>query len=643
VHAKAKTALEVAEEIARAASAKLPRQASDLALVMRDALGERAGRRFNVIIDALDEAASPAQARAIIERVALPLAETCHDVGAQVIVGTRRRDDGGGLLDGFGGALAALDLDDPDYFAEEDLVAYALSCLQLVGDERPGNPYADVAHAVPLANRIAAMSGQNFLVAGLIASSRGMHDQELADPGQLAFSATVDTVLAAYLQRLRPVAGVSAGNAFTALAFAEAPGLPVDLWRLAIEALYGTRISEEDLTRFARSSAGNFLVEVGGHAGAVSHHGAPAAVYRLFHQAMNDALLRARSNVKRRGDDERALMLAFSKYGRLSYWEDASDYLLRSLPGHADGAGLVDDLLGDDAYLLYADLRRLMQVADKAASAQGFRRTQLLRLTPRAITAGPHDRAALFSVTEALDSLGATYRGSGWQAPYRALWASVQPHKERAVLEGHQGEVRAVCPVTVAGRQLLASGGSDRTVRIWDAQTGEQRAVLEGHLGWVEAVCPVTVAGREFLASGGGDGTVRIWDAQTGEQRAALEGHQGWVEAVCPVTVAGRQLLASGGDDHTVRIWDAQTGEQRAVLEGHQGWVEAVCPVIVSGRQLLASGGDDRTVRIWDPRTGMSLLTVPTHHAVMAVEQVAESLAIGLVAGVVIIKPNVVM
>ena len=68
VHAKGKTALEVAEEIARAASARLPDEPEDLAPAIRDALDERAGSRFNVIIDALDEAASPAQARVIIER-----------------------------------------------------------------------------------------------------------------------------------------------------------------------------------------------------------------------------------------------------------------------------------------------------------------------------------------------------------------------------------------------------------------------------------------------------------------------------------------------------------------------------------------------------------------------------------------------
>lgn len=157
VHAKAKTALEVAKEIARAASAELPREASDLAPAIREALTERIDRRFNVIIDALDEAASPTQAREIIEMVALPLAETCADIGAQVVVGTRRRDGGGELIGRFGRALAELDLDTPEYFAEEDLFAYSLACLQLVGDERPSNPYSNKTLAIPVARRIATM------------------------------------------------------------------------------------------------------------------------------------------------------------------------------------------------------------------------------------------------------------------------------------------------------------------------------------------------------------------------------------------------------------------------------------------------------------------------------------------------------
>src|SRR5262249_59917992 len=110
-------------------------------------------------------------------RVGWPLAGPCSDAGAQVVVGTRRRDDGGDLLGRFGGALAAIDLDDPRYFAGEDLAAYALACLQLAGDERPGNPYDDDAAAARLASKIAALADRNFLVAGLVGRSHRLHVQ----------------------------------------------------------------------------------------------------------------------------------------------------------------------------------------------------------------------------------------------------------------------------------------------------------------------------------------------------------------------------------------------------------------------------------------------------------------------------------
>ena len=230
VHAKGKTALDVAKEIARAARASPPGEAADLAAKVQDALGER-GARFNVVIDALDEAVSPEQARDVIDHVVLPLAQDCADVGVQVVVGTRRRDDRGDLLNWFGPAVELLDLDDRDYFKPDDLAAYAQACLQLDGDD--GNLYANAAVAGPLAIRIARVSGQNFLIAGLIARSCSLHP-EAVDPGQLAVPQTVRSALDRYLWRLDPVAGVPADCLLTALAFAESPGLPAGLWQLEI-------------------------------------------------------------------------------------------------------------------------------------------------------------------------------------------------------------------------------------------------------------------------------------------------------------------------------------------------------------------------------------------------------------------------
>jgi hypothetical protein len=123
VHAKGKTALDVAMEIARAASAPIPERVDDLVPGLRSVLVERAGSRFNLVVDALDEASDPDQVRAVISQVVVPIAATCADVGAQVLVGTRRADGAGALLDVFGPAAVTIDLDEPRYFALDDLVA----------------------------------------------------------------------------------------------------------------------------------------------------------------------------------------------------------------------------------------------------------------------------------------------------------------------------------------------------------------------------------------------------------------------------------------------------------------------------------------------------------------------------------------
>ncbi len=672
VHAQGKTALEVATEIARAVSARLPDQPADLARAVRDALEERGSPRFNVLIDALDEAVSPEQARAIMSAIVLPLAETGADAGVQVIAGARPRDDQGSLVPPTLADAIVIDLDSPENFAEDDLAAYALACLRQGCGERPARPYTDAAAAAAVARRIAALSDRNFLIAGLVARGHGARDERSAEPRELKFDATVAAALAVCTEPVGPVAGLPADQVLTGLAFAEAPGLPAALWQLAIESLYGTRVPAADLARFARRAA-SFLV-----GSAPDRSGQP--VFRLIHQALNDALARTRAETTSRRDDQRALTVALVSYGRRSGWQDVPEYLARSLPGHAAAAGLVDDLLTDDAYLLHADLRRLMLASGQAASPAARRRARLLELTPEAIPAGSDERAALFSVTQALEGMEPSYsRRAG--ARYLARWARAQPRAGRAVPEGHQDWVRALCQVTVDGRPLLASGGDDWTVRIWDPATGEERAVLEGHHGGVGALCPVTATGHHLLASAGTDRTVRIWDPATGEQggvlrghegsvvgvcpviagghhllasagtdrtvriwdpatgeqRGVLRGHRGGVSAVAPVTVDGRDLLASAGGDAAVRIWDLATGEQRAVLRGHQDWVTAVAPVTVDGRARLASASRDATVRIWDPGAGTCVLTVPTHHAALTTVPVGGLLAVGLVAGVLVL------
>ncbi|MCB5182720.1 trypsin-like peptidase domain-containing protein [Streptomyces sp. SMC 277] len=605
VHAKGKTALEVATEIARAAGSPPPGEVVDLLPALRAALESRPdGPPFVLVLDALDEVVSPDEARTIVHRVLVPLAETCADLQVRVVVGTRRRDGAGDLLGTFGRTARVLDLDAPVWSAPADLTAYALATLQLHGDERPGNPYADPAVALPVAARIAALAEGNFLVAGLVARTHGIHDVEAVDPVGMAFPATVDSSLREYLRLLPGVGPLAAADVLLPLVYAEDPGLTTGLWRTALRALFGTAPTEAELLGFARTSAANFLVEA-------SADGSENASFRLFHQALSDSLRTTRADLASVTADQRALAHAFIAEGARVGWAAAPAYLLRSLAVHAARAGAIDRLLAEDDYPLHADLRRLVPEARRAGTEHGRERAKLLRQTPRAIDVPAAERVALYSMTEVQEGLGTTYRDHPLATPYRAVWSTASPSVEISVFEGHTEKVHALCAFRSDGRPRLASVADDG-IRIWDPQTGPVGHVPPHPSGWVQALCPVpTGGGTELLAAGGLDGAVRLWNPETGELVRTLEGHRHPVGDLCILKIDHRACLVSHGTDRRVNVWDPHDGRLVRTFRPRCDSLSAVCPLTLDGRTLLAvlvTLADGRSrIRLWDPATGESL------------------------------------
>jgi hypothetical protein len=111
----------------------------------------------------------------------------------------------------------------------------------------------------------------------------------------------------------------------------------------------------------------------------------------------------------------------------------------------------------------------------------------------------------------------------------------------------------------------------------------EKRSTLDGHRGEVLA-CAFSPDGS-LLASGGNDGIVKLWDSARGEERATLA-HGGWVTA-CAFSPDG-SLLASASGDRAVTLWQVENGEKRAVLPCAG---EARC-VALDPRRPLAAYGD---------------------------------------------------
>ena len=117
--------------------------------------------------------------------------------------------------------------------------------------------------------------------------------------------------------------------------------------------------------------------------------------------------------------------------------------------------------------------------------------------------------------------------------------------------------------VTPDGRRAV-SASEDRTLRLWDLESGQTIRTLEGHTGSVRAVA-VTPDGRRAV-SASEDRTLRLWDLESGQTIRTLEGHTDSVRAVA-VTPDGRRAV-SASEDRTLRLWDLESGKEIATFTG---------------------------------------------------------------------------
>lgn len=192
----------------------------------------------------------------------------------------------------------------------------------------------------------------------------------------------------------------------------------------------------------------------------------------------------------------------------------------------------------------------------------------------------------------------------------------VVPNVVKSIFQGHTSNVKSIDFLGSAG-QYLASGSSDRTIRIWDIGSAVCLQTLQGHNSRVWDV-KASLSGR-LLASASGDSTLRLWgcfqdyfsDSSKPEFQALCSLHGTEGDVYCSDFNPTETHVAFGGYDKEVHVYDIETQKPVLTISGHDSSIASVIFNPLSN--LLVTGSKDCSIRFWDVSSGVCVKSLQSH------------------------------
>ena len=343
--------------------------------------------------------------------------------------------------------------------------------------------------------------------------------------------------------------------------------------------------------------------------------------------------------------------IAVFAYVSVTWERDRADRAAKSAKLEADNARIAEKDATKQRDIARKETTRAKKAEKAAIEAKQAESQQRRRAETEVYRYGISEadrlsRAGMYTdARELLNTLEPSVRG--WEYGHLMCRSVRRDFEQLLTLKGHSSEVGSVA-FSPDGKRL-ASGSTDKTIKIWDTVTGKELLTLKGHSKGVDSVA-FSPDGKR-LASASGDKTIKLWDTVTGKELLTLKGHSGFASSIAfspdgkrlasPSVrtikiwdaVTGKELLTLKGHSrgvlsiafspdgkrlasasHTIKLWDTLTGKELLTLKGHSGIERAVLSVTFSpDGKRLASGGLDRTIKLWETAAGKELLTLRGH------------------------------
>jgi WD40 repeat protein len=212
-------------------------------------------------------------------------------------------------------------------------------------------------------------------------------------------------------------------------------------------------------------------------------------------------------------------------------------------------------------------------------------------------------------------------------SPAGDLIASGGANKQINLWDADSGKLRLKFPAqssanriafTPSGRHLLTSWQYAGMIRIWDVDTGKEVRTIESGMKKVRAFAQ-SRDGKQLISvvsdspygwhSPVGEETFQVWDLESGAKLREFAFKTASTESTA-LTVDGTSLV-TGAANGIIHVMNVESGKELAMLPGHSHSVNALA--LSSDGALLASGSLDQSIRLWDAKTWKDLRVLKGH------------------------------